>query len=141
MIILDTNVISEPLRPAPSASVVRWLDAQSIETLFLTAIGLAEVRFGIAALPAGRRRRSLEDRFEGEFLPLFEGRVLPFDAAASSSYAELRTHARAHGSAIGDFDALIAAIALSRRFAVATRDAAPFRAARVDVIDPFDEGR
>ena len=138
MIIIDTNVLSEPLRPAPDTRVLEWLDAQVAETLFLTTITLAEMRYGIAALPAGKRRTRLAKRFEADVLPLFEGRILAFDESASREYAELRSRSRAAGQAIGDFDALIAGIANAHRFGVATRDVAPFEAAGVStVIDPF----
>jgi hypothetical protein len=139
VIILDTNVISEPLRPKPGAGVVAWLDAQAVETLYLTTISLAEVRYGIAWLPDGRRRQKLHDRFEGEFLPLFRGRTLAFDEPATTAYATLRVQARAQGLVIGDFDALIASIASATGFTVATRDTAPFEAAGVTVVNPFDE--
>jgi toxin FitB len=139
VIILDTNVISEPLRPRPGAGVVAWLDAQAVETLYLTTIGLAEVRYGIACLPKGARRQKLHDRFEGEFLPLFRGRTLAFDEPATVVYATLRTQARAQGRAIGDLDALIASIASAKGFTVATRDTAPFEAVGVAVVNPFDE--
>lgn len=139
MIILDTNVISEPLRPKPSADVVAWLDAQAVDTLYLTTISLAEVRYGIACLPEGGRRQKLHDRFEGEFLPLFHGRTLAFDEPATTAYAALRAQARTQGRAIGDFDALIASIASATGFAVATRDTAPFEAAGVAVVNPFDD--
>lgn len=138
MIILDTNVISEPLRPKPAAGVVAWLDAQAVETLYLTTISLAEVRHGIACLPKGRRRQNLDDRFENEFLPLFRGRTLAFEEPATTAYAELRAQARAQGLPIGDFDALIASIASVTGFMVATRDTAPFEAAGVAVVNPFD---
>lgn len=138
MIILDTNVISEPLRPKPGAGVVAWLDAQAPETLYLTTISLAEVRYGIACLPEGRRRQTLHDRFEGEFLPLFHERTLAFDEPATIAYAALRARARALGSPIGDFDALIASIASVTGFTVATRDTAPFEAAGVAVVNPFE---
>lgn len=138
MIILDTNVLSEPLRPAPSAAVVRWLDAQMPETLFLTTITVAEVRYGLAALPSGRRKTSLAERFEDEVLPLFAGRIISFDEPATHAYATLRTQMRKAGQAIGDFDSLIASIATTHRFGVATRDVAPFEAAGVTtVINPF----
>jgi predicted nucleic acid-binding protein len=137
VIILDTNVISEPLRPRPSTDVVAWLDAQAVETLYLTTIGLAEVRYGIACLPAGGRRQKLHDRFEGEFLPLFQGRTLAFDEPATTAYTALRAQARAKGRAIGDFDALIASIARATGFTVATRDTAPFEAAGVAVVNPL----
>jgi predicted nucleic acid-binding protein len=139
VIILDTNVITEPLRTRPVAGVVAWLDAQAVETLYLTSVSLAEVRYGIACLPKGARRQKLCDRFEGEFLPLFHGRTLPFDEPATTVYAALRAQARAQGRAIGDFDALIASIASAMGFTVATRDTAPFKAAGVAVVNPFDE--
>ncbi|MBB2890640.1 PIN domain-containing protein [Flexivirga oryzae] len=138
MIILDTNVLSEPLRREPSPSVVAWLDAQAIETLYLTTICLAEIRCGIAALPAGRRRSTLARRFDREVLPRFRDRVLAFDEPAASAYGMLRAKARADGRAIGDFDALVAAIADWRKFTVATRDVSPFEAAGITVINPFD---
>jgi len=138
VIILDTNVLTEPLRRKPSPSVVEWLDAQAIETLYLTTISLAEVRYGIAALPTGKRKSTLARRFEGEVLPRFRDRVLAFDEPAASAYGRLRAKARADGRAIGDFDALVAAIADWRKFAVATRDVSPFEAAGVTVINPFE---
>lgn len=141
MIILDTNVISEPLRPRPVGGAVAWLDAQVVETLYLTTISLAEVRYGIACLPKGRRRQALHDRFEGEFVPLFDERILAFGEPATRTYAALRAQARAQGLAIGDFDALIASIASVTGFMVATRDTAPFEAAGVAVVNPFDESQ
>ncbi len=141
MIILDTNVISEPLRPRPAAGVVAWLDAQVVETLYLTTISLAEVRYGIACLPKGRRRQRLHDRFEGEFLSLFNGRTLAFDEPATTAYAALRATARAQGRAIGEVDALIASIARATGFTVATRDTAPFAALGITVVNPFDQTR
>lgn len=137
MIILDTNVISEPLRPGPDQRVIAWLDAQAPATLHLTTISLAELRYGIAVLPAGARHRRLDDRFENEVLPVFAGRILPFDEDATAEYAELRATARAAGRAIGDLDALIAGIARAAGFAVASRDIAPFEAAGVRVVNPF----
>jgi hypothetical protein len=138
VIILDTNVLSEPLRPSPDKRVVEWLDAQIAETLFLTTVTLAEVRYGIAALPTGKRKTGLTERFEADLLPLFAGRILAFDEPATHEYAILRTQARAAGLGIGDFDALIASIAKAHRFGVATRDVAPFEAAGVaSVVDPF----
>lgn len=137
MIVLDTNVISEPLRKEPLTAVVEWLDAQPIETLYLTTVSLAEIRYGIEALPDGRRRTRLRELFEAQFMSAFAGRILSFDEPASAAYGELRAKARAAGRAIGDFDALIAAIAVSRDFLVATRDTSPFEAASVGVINPF----
>jgi len=140
MIVLDTNVISEPLRPAPDPSVVAWLDAQCITTLYVTTVSLAEIHYGLAALPVGRRRTTLTTRFENEVAPLFAGRVLTFDEAAAATYGSLRATMRAVGHAIGDLDALIAAVASSRNFGVATRDTGPFEAAGLTVINPFRGG-
>ena len=125
MIILDTNVVSEPLRPAPDKDVIAWLDEQVIETLYLTTLSLAEIRFGIAALPRGKRATRLRQRFEEEVVPLFADRILSFDEPATGAYAELRAAARKVGHAIGDFDALIAAIAKASGFTVATRVTQP----------------
>jgi predicted nucleic acid-binding protein len=140
MIILDTNVVSEPFRPSPDAGLVAWLDAQTIETLFLTTVTVAEMRFGIAVLPRGRRQRELESRFEHDVLPLFADRLLTFDEPASAAYARLRAKARREGTAISTTDAYIAAIAAAHDFMVATRDTSGFKAAGVGVINPFDPG-
>ncbi|CAI9122266.1 type II toxin-antitoxin system VapC family toxin [Brytella acorum] len=139
MILLDTNVISEPWRPVPEARVLAWIDAQAIETLFLSAVTVAELRFGIGAMPAGRRRSVLHERLEQEVLPLFEGRVLSFDLAASQSYAELMVRARSEGRAIGKADGYIAATAASHGYAVASRDVSPFEAAGVRVLNPWED--
>lgn len=138
MIVLDTNVVSEPLRSAPDPAVVAWLDSQVIETLYLTTITLAELRFGVACLPPGRRRDRLQHRIEDEIIAAFRGRILSFDEPASAAYAELRARARARGEAIAATDGYIAGIAAAHGFAVATRDRAPFEAAGIVVIDPFD---
>jgi predicted nucleic acid-binding protein len=139
MILLDTNVISEPWKPAPEPCVLVWIDAQAIETLFLSAITVAELRFGIGAMPAGRRRSVLHERLEQQVLPLFEGRVLSFDLAASQAYAELMVRSRSEGRAIGKADGYIAAIAASRGYAVASRDVSPFEAAGVRVLNPWED--
>jgi predicted nucleic acid-binding protein len=137
MILLDTNVISEPWKPVPDAAVIDWLDAQAIETLFLSAITIAELRFGIAAMPSGRRQTILRDRLEGEVLPHFSERILPFDLATSQFYSELMACARVSGKAIGTADGYIAASAAANGLAVATRDASPFAAAGLKVINPW----
>ena len=89
MILLDTNVISELWKPAPAPQVLQWLDAQATETLFLSAITVAELRYGIGTMPNGKRRRIFQERLDAEVLPVFTDRVLPFDLAAAQSYAEL----------------------------------------------------
>lgn len=138
MILLDTNVISEPLKLTGDVGVLTWIDAQSIETLYLSTISLAELRFGIAALPSGKRKDTLHASFEQRILPLFVGRILAFDAAASEAYAALRARARAQGQAIATADGYIAATAVSHGLMVATRDASPFEAAGLTVINPWN---
>ncbi|MGV2109569.1 type II toxin-antitoxin system VapC family toxin [Agrobacterium vitis] len=137
MILLDTNVISEPWKPAPNEHLVTWLDAQAIETLFISAITIAELRFGIAAMPLGKRQTILRERLEGEVLPHFSERILSFDLASSQFYAQLMVRARVSGRAIGMSDGYIAAIAAANDLAVATRDTSPFEAAGLKVIDPW----
>ena len=137
MILLDTNVISEPLRVAPDARLVEWIDAQPIETLYLSAITVAELRVGITKMPAGKNRDRLRARIETEVLPRFSGRVLAFDLAASQPYADLMAKARAAGVVIGNYDGCIAAIATANGMMVATRDTTPFKAAGVSIIDPW----
>jgi predicted nucleic acid-binding protein len=137
MILLDTNVISEPLRVAPDARVLDWFDAQPAETLWLSAITVAELRVGIAQMPAGKNRDRLRQRIETQVFPRFQGRVLAFDMAATQPYADLMAKARAAGVVIGHYDGCIAAIALAHGLTVVTRDTAPFKAAGVTVIDPW----
>ncbi|WP_060086296.1 type II toxin-antitoxin system VapC family toxin [Burkholderia cepacia] len=137
MILVDTNVISEPLRREPNAAVIEWLDAQHVETLFLAALSLAEIRLGVAVLPEGRRREWLHQSIEQRVLPLFRGRILPFDDAASKAYASLRARARAAGVAIAPSDGFIAGTAEANGLIVATRDVTPFEAMGIRVIDPW----
>lgn len=139
MIVLDTNVISEPLRQAPEYRVIEWIDAQPVETLYLSAITVAELRFGVASLPVGKRRDRLQESLEKRALPLFAGRVLPFDMSASQSYGELMAKARTAGLAIGTADGYIAATAAANGMMVATRDVSPFEVAGVDVINPWED--
>lgn len=137
MIVLDTNVVSEALRPAPSDRVLRWLDAQDPRTLFLTTISLAELLVGAAYLPPGRRRSDLEGSLASALRHLFGDRILPFGAEAATVLAPMMARARAEGLQIGFADGQIAAIAQARGFAVASRDAAPFAAAGLRLIDPW----
>lgn len=137
MILIDTNVISEPLRAAPELRVVEWLDTQPLETLYLSVITVAELRFGVARLPPGKRRDSLRERLETQVLPVFAGRILALDLAATQAYADLMSKAQSTGLAIGLADGYIAAIATVNGMMVATRDKAPFDAAGVSVIDPW----
>ena len=137
MILLDTNVISEPWKPDPDTDVLTWLDAQAVETLFISAISIAELRYGIASMPSGKRQTILHDRLEGEVLPIFNGRILPFNVRTSQFYAELMAEGRTSGKAIGRADGYIAATAAENHLAVATRDTSPFEAAGLRVINPW----
>jgi predicted nucleic acid-binding protein len=111
MIVLDTNVVSEPLKAAASPAVIAWLDRQNIETLFLSAISLAELRYGVAALPGGRRKDGLRTALEERIFSLFGSRILAFDTAAADAYAAIRARAKAAGKIIGASDGYIAATA------------------------------
>jgi predicted nucleic acid-binding protein len=138
MIVLDTNVIFELWKAAPDPNVLAWVNAQMVETLYLSAITVAELRFGLAAMPPGKRRTIFQDRLEGEVLPAFTGRVLPFDLEASKAYADLMAQAKAVGRAIGTADGYIAGTAAACGFMVATRDTSPFEAAGVAIINPWE---
>lgn len=137
MILLDTNVVSEPLRRLPETRVIDWINAQPLETLYLSAITVAELRAGVALLPSGKRRTGLQENLEKRVLSLFVGRVLPFDLACTPAYAELLAKARRVGLAIATADGYIAAIAAANGFAVASRDTVPFEAAGVPAINPW----
>jgi predicted nucleic acid-binding protein len=136
MILLDTNVVSEAMKPAPDESVQAWLDEQVAETLYISSITIAELMFGIGALPKGRRKDKLADALNG-VIELFENRVLPFDIGAAQHYAGLAVKVRAAGKGFPTPDGYIAAIAASQGFVVATRDATAFHAAGLNVIDPW----
>ena len=137
MIILDTNVVSEPLRAEPEPAVLAWLDAQAPATLYTTSVTLAELLAGVAALPAGRRRNMLGLAVTEQVLPLFEGRVLAFDAPAAHAYAHVHAGALAAGNPISFADGAIAAIAAAHGFAVATRNVRDFKGTGVEVVDPW----
>ena len=136
MIVLDTNVISAAMKPDAHPSVRAWLNEQVVETLYLTSVTLAEMLFGIAALPAGRRRTSLTRTLDG-LLEMFADRVLPFDADAARNHAALAVAARNAGLGFPTPDGYIAAIAASRRFIVASRDTSPYEAGGLRVFDPW----
>jgi predicted nucleic acid-binding protein len=136
MILLDTNVISEAMKPEPHPAVRDWLDEQAAETLFLSSVTVAELMFGVGALPGGRRRDKLAAAVDG-VLELFADRILPFDTAAARRYADLAVTARAAGKRFPTPDGYIAAIAASRGFAIASRDTSAFAAAGLKVLDPW----
>jgi len=136
MILLDTNVVSEAMKPEPHPSVCDWLDAQAAETLFLSSVTLAELMFGIGTLPRGKRRDHLAAALDGA-LELFDARILPFDTAAARRYADLAVKARRAGKGFPTPDGYIAAIAAAHGYAVASRDSSAFTAAGLAVINPW----
>lgn len=137
MIVLDTNVVSEPLRANPNPAVIAWLDRQVAETLFLTATSLSELLVGIEVLPDGRRKAALATGLGALLDRLFATRILPFDEAAAKVYASVVGVARGNGLAIAVVDGQIAAIAINHGYVVATRDTAPFAAAGASIINPW----
>ena len=140
MIILDTNVVSEFMRPSPQPEVLAWLDDQPTSTLFVTAITEAEIRTGIAILPGGERQRELTVASERAFGILFAERILPFDSDAAQAFAVIAASRRAAGHPISQADCQIAAIARSSGASVATRDVDDFEGCEIDVINPWSNG-
>jgi toxin FitB len=137
MIVLDTNVLSESLRPVPSGAVLKWLAGQEPLSVFITTITQAEVLCGIEAMPAGRRRTMLSAAIERLFADEFPGRILPFDEEAARIFPKIVAGRVALGRPIAQFDAMIAAIARSRHAAVATRNTADFERCGIRVINPW----
>ena len=140
MIILDTNVVSELMRPNPSSRVMHWMAGQSAPRLYLSTVSEAELRYGVEILPAGNRRTQLLDQIEGMLSEDFAGRILPFDRAAAQAYAVIAAARRAAGRPINHADCQIAAVAGCRGASVATRDSAGFEGSGIDVIDPWAAG-
>ena len=136
MILLDTNVVSEAMKPDPDPAVLSWLDEQAAETLFLCSVTIAELMFGIAALPKGKRKDRLTTALEG-VVTLFADRILPFDIEAARRYADLAVSARAAGRGFPTPDGYMAAIAAAHDFAVASRDSSASSAAGLNVINPW----
>lgn len=141
MIIVDTMVLSEPLKPQPNANVIAWLDQQLPSNLYVTAISQAEMEYGLWAMPQGKRRVQLHGAITEIFEVDFEGRILPFDTRAALMYGTNIAPVRSkHGKdAVKDMDGMIAAIAISNdRCEVATRDRRPFELMGLSVINPWE---
>jgi predicted nucleic acid-binding protein len=137
LILLDGNVVSEPLRPQGDAAVVAWLDRQAPETLYLATTSLAELHLGVKLLPPGKRRTALDENLHILLSRLFDNRILPFDEDAAVAHSVVVSQARSIGKQIAFGDGQIAAVAHAYNFAVATRHAGPFLAAGLRVIDPW----
>jgi len=137
MILVDTNVVSELMRPAPAPAVLAWFATQAAADLFLSAVSEAELRAGAACLPAGRRRDALTEAIDAMVAEDFAGRLLPFDSPAARSYALIAAARRAAGQPIAQADCQIAATAHAHGAAVATRNVADFLGCGIAVIDPW----
>jgi len=136
--LIDTNVVSEVMRPLPEPRVLLWMNAQPDKRLYLSTTILAELLSGLAAMPDGQRKLGLQAllrRLRGDW---FAGRVLPFTEEAAERYGEIVSRARGRGRAIEMADGQIAAVAAVHGFAVATRDTGPFEAAGVMVVNPWE---
>lgn len=139
MIVLDTTVVSEPMRPEPDLAVVSWLDRQDARSLFITAVTVGEMLLGAELLPAGKRKSTLSRAIDKVVGETFRERILDFDTRAASELAVRMASARRSGIAVEMSDGQIAGIAAARGFAVATRDVAPFSALGLAVIDPWTD--
>ena len=139
MLVLDTNVVSELMRERPNPDVLRWVDNQLTDNLFVTSVTEAEIRTGIAILPEGERQRGLAASAERLFSVLFSERILPFDSDAARGYAMLAAERRVAGRPISQSDCQIAAIARCRGASVATRDVDDFEGSGIEVINPWTD--
>lgn len=141
MLVLDTNVASELMRPEPASAVATWIAERDTQEMFLTAVSEAELLYGIAIMPAGRRRERLTATMN-QWLELgFSERILPFDSAAARAYAEIAADRRLTGRPIGEADCQIAAISRSRAAILVTRNVRDFEGSGVDVVDPWTDAR
>lgn len=137
MILLDTNVLSELIRPEPDKGVTEWLDSLDAATVATTAITAAELLYDVARLPAGRRKERLGEAIRGLIEEDFDGRVEPFDAAATSHYADLLSDRERAGRPISATDAQIAAICRKLGATLATRNRSDFEDTGIDLLDPW----
>lgn len=137
MIVLDTNVLSEILRPKPDSRVLVWFAAQPATSLFTTTLTRAEILYGIRVLPAGRRREKLDAAVNAIFDEDFLDRVLPFDDPAAIAFSEIAAHRKAVGRPMSQMDAMIAAIVRSRGALLATRNTDDFVDCDLSLVDPW----
>jgi hypothetical protein len=137
MTIVDTNLLSEAIKPVPSAPVLRWLASQAADQLYTTTISEAELLYGIELLPHGRRRTKLEDEINGMLTEDFFGRILAFDRDAARAFATISAGRRRKGQPIREMDAQIAAIAFAQGAALATRNTGDFEDCGVKLINPW----
>lgn len=136
-VLLDTNVVSELLRPSPNLAVEGWVAGRQAADLYFSAVGEAELRYGVAVLPAGPRRDALALAIEAILREDLEDRILPFDSAAAREYADIAASRRAAGRPVAPADCQIAAIARSRDLTIATRNIRDFADMEIDLVDPW----
>jgi toxin FitB len=137
VILLDTNVLSELMRPTPAEEVLDWLDRQPLTSLYTTSISQAEIHYGVQLLADGKRRRAIDAAARAMFEEDFKGRVLPFDSEAALPYALIAAQRRAAGRPISQFGAQIAAIARHCAASIATRNIADFDGCGVKLVNPW----
>ncbi len=138
MIILDTNIISELLRPRPEPRVVAWVEVRPNSQFFTTTITEAEIRYGVARLDDGSRRQNLQKAVDGLFAVDLVSRVLAFDSVAAISYAQIVAKRERAGRPISHFDAQISAIAIAYGASIATRNVKDFEGLGLDIINPWE---
>ena len=137
MLLLDTNVVSELMKDAPDMGVLARIDSLPRAELFVTSLTQAELLYGVALLPRGKRREAIASAIDLVFGRLFSDRLLPFDSSAASAFADIAAGRRRVGRPISVFDAQIAAVARSRRATLATRDIKDFEGCGVELFDPW----
>jgi toxin FitB len=137
MILLDTNIVSTVMTPQPPTAVLAWLDRQQTADLYLSTFTIAEIGYGLAILPPGKRRRTLEDRFDQFVGEGFEHRILSFDSEAARLYGTIMGRRKELGRPMAVLAGQIAAIARANRFALATRNTKDFEECGLDVLNPF----
>ncbi|AFZ51010.1 type II toxin-antitoxin system VapC family toxin [Dactylococcopsis salina] len=138
MIILDTNVISEVMRPQPNTQVMSWLKKYPVEELAITSISIAEISYGLKRLPVGRRRDSLQWRFQMFIDQGFSDRIFPFEERAAEIYAEIIVDRKQQGKPIEVMDAMIASIALLKTAILATRNVSDFENCGLELVNPWE---
>jgi toxin FitB len=139
MIVLDTNVLSEAFKPAPAAKVLEWLAAQEPLNVFTTTISQAEILYGVEVMAAGKRRSALAAAIDRVWIEEFRDRILPFDEDAARMYPKIVRQRKASGRPISQFDAMIAAVAKSRRAALATRNSEDFEHCGLRIVNPWTD--
>ena len=139
MIILDTNIVSEFMTSPPASQVLDWLNSQDVTSLYLSTITVAEIGYGLRAMPEGKRRKLLSERFEQFVDEAFTQRVLSFDESAARIYGEVMCHRKEIGRPMSNLDGQIAAVARSRGFCLATRNTKDFEHCQIELINPFSD--